>query len=188
MLDGLTIYANMDTFNSLNDQYEGSRMCSTLAKHGDTVFDGVRTRNVTYDRCIAVSEGILNNGGLTETLFHSLKNIQDILLIFEDRMVNGSNGLNMTKTLLKRKEVNELISLHEIYIQTAFERIRADALVIIQDYFAKLNRFYNMLFGLFVSLLSLFQILVTFYMVKKLSLQIVMIYHVVLLIPFSGRT
>jgi hypothetical protein len=45
-----------------------------------------------------------------------------------------------------------------------------------------------MLFGLFVSLLTVFQIIVSLIFVKALSLQIVKMYHVVLLIPFSGRT
>jgi hypothetical protein len=45
-----------------------------------------------------------------------------------------------------------------------------------------------MLFGLFVSMLTIFQIVVGFILVKKLSKQIVKIYHVVLLVPFSGRT
>lgn len=61
-------------------------------------------------------------------------------------------------------------------------------MVIIDGYFDKLNSYYNMIFGIFVSALSIFQLVVTVYMVKRLSLQIVMIYHVVLLIPFSGRT
>lgn len=45
-----------------------------------------------------------------------------------------------------------------------------------------------MLFGLFVSMLSVFQLAVGFILVKKLSKQIIKIYHVVLLVPFSGRT
>lgn len=48
--------------------------------------------------------------------------------------------------------------------------------------------YYNMLFGLFVSMLSVFQLAVGFILVKKLSKQIIKIYHVVLLVPFSGRT
>lgn len=84
MLDGLTIYANMDTFNELNAKYEGNRMCDTLAEpYGNT--DGVRARNITLEKCKSVQKGILVNGGLTETLFHILKNIQDVLLIFGDR-------------------------------------------------------------------------------------------------------
>jgi hypothetical protein len=85
-----------------------------------------------------------------------LKNVQDVLLIFGDRSLSALGSLNVTKMLLKRAEVNEMISLNEIYIETAFERIRTEAMVIIEGYFDKLNLYYDMLFGIFVSCLSLF--------------------------------
>ena len=50
LLDGLTIYSNMDTFNDLNDKYEGNRMCDTLSQHFEKT-DGVRARNVTLSKC-----------------------------------------------------------------------------------------------------------------------------------------
>lgn len=131
----------------------------------------------------------MTNGGLTETLFHILRRIQTVLLTFEGQDSANASDLTLAKELLASKpETNEILTLTEIYIGTAFELIRQDALQVIQGYFDKMNRYYNMLFGLFVSLLSLFQLAVTFILVKKLSKQIIMIYHVVLLIPFSGRT
>jgi hypothetical protein len=45
-----------------------------------------------------------------------------------------------------------------------------------------------MLFGVFVALLTIGQTIVTLILVKKLSKEIVKMYHVVLMIPFSGRT
>ena len=191
LLDGLTVYSNLDTFNAMNDRYEGNNMCRTLADLAPTLpANGVRINNITMERCEEVMQGILINGGLTETLYYVLRSIQDVLLIFEDRNANGTRtGLNVTKSLLlSRLETNELISLNEIYLQASFELIRSESLTIIQDYFTKMTNYYNMLFGIFVCLLSLFQVFVAAYLVKRLSKQIVMIYHVVLLVPFSGRT
>lgn len=86
MLDGLTVYKSLDTFNAMNDRYEGNNMCQTLAELAPTLpSDGVRVSNITKERCDAVMKGILINGGLTETLYHVLRSIQDVLLIFEDR-------------------------------------------------------------------------------------------------------
>ena len=116
MLDGLTKFSSMDTFNDLNSKYEEDRMCDTLAEPFDRT-DGIRARNITLDKCQTVLKGILVNGGLTETLFYILKNIQDVLLIFGDRNLKAADaGLSITKGLLKRAETNELISLNEIYI------------------------------------------------------------------------
>lgn len=53
-------------------------------------------------------------------------------------------------------ETNELITLNQIYLRTAFEYLRNEALAIIKNYFNKLNNYYNLIFGLFVSLLSVF--------------------------------
>ena len=45
-----------------------------------------------------------------------------------------------------------------------------------------------MIFGIFVGLLTLGQTIVILVLVKKLSKEISKMYHVVLMIPFSGRT
>jgi hypothetical protein len=45
-----------------------------------------------------------------------------------------------------------------------------------------------MLFGMFFGLLFMFQLFVSLYLIKRLSAEIVKMYHVVLMIPFSGRT
>ncbi len=66
-------------------------------------------------------------------------------------------------------ETNELITLNQIYLRTAFEYLRNEALAIIKNYFNKLNNYYNLIFGLFVSLLSVFQIIVSAVLVKKLT-------------------
>ena len=81
-----------------------------------------------------------------------------------------------------------MITLNEVYLSSTFQQMKVDAMSIIQSFFLKLNFYYNMIFGIFVSLLTIFQILVTFVLVKQLSKQIVKMYHVVLLVPFSGRT
>ena len=113
-----------------------------------------------------------------------------MLLSFEDRnsRTNNITNVEVIKKLLMMNETNELITLNQIYLRTAFEYLRDQALAIIKNYFSKLNNYYNLIFGLFVSLLSVFQIIVSAVLVKKLTLQIIKIYHVVLLIPFSGRT
>jgi hypothetical protein len=54
-------------------------------------------------------------------------------------------------------------------MRSAFEYLRNEALSIIQNYFIKLNNYYNLLFGLFVTFLSIFQIIVSAILVKKLT-------------------
>ena len=51
-----------------------------------------------------------------------------------------------------------------------------------------MNSYYNMIFGIFVSILSVSLILIQLKLVSVLTKQIIKMYHVVLLIPFSGRT
>lgn len=74
MLDGMTTYKHLDTFNDLNSKYEGNQMCQSLS-HADFSVNPLRTHNVTFEKCSNVSNGILINGGLTETLYHMLRNI-----------------------------------------------------------------------------------------------------------------
>lgn len=66
--------------------------------------------------------------------------------------------------------------------------MRSESLKIILGFFDKMNSYYNMIFGIFVAILTIFQVTVYMYLVDKLSIQIIKMYHVVLLIPFSGRT
>ncbi len=88
-------------------------MCETLSNSMNLVSTDLRASNITLDNCLTVINGILTNGGLTETLFHFLKNIEDILISFADRkaQINGTSEINKTKQLLLRKETNEMISL-----------------------------------------------------------------------------
>ena len=104
MLDGFSKYKLLDTFNSLNSEYEDSNMCLTLSNSMNLVSTDLRASNVTLDNCLNVYNGILTNGGLTETLFHFLRNIEDILIRFADRkaQINGTSELNRTKELLLR--------------------------------------------------------------------------------------
>lgn len=113
-----------------------------------------------------------------------------MLLEFADRGARGDmKDTQVAEELLKNmKQTNEMLTLNQIYMRSAFEYLRTSALSITQSYFRKLNTYYNMLFGLFVSFLTVFQIVVSLFLVKALSHQIVKMYHVVLLIPFSGRT
>lgn len=188
LIDGLTVDSLLDTFNSLNDKLKGDQLCKVLSNLENV--DGLRIRNISYNKCIQVYNGILTNGGLTETLYHFLRSQQELMLLFEDRnaRTNKSTDIDVIKRLLMMNETNELITLNQIYMRSAFEYLRNEALSIIQNYFKKLNNYYNLLFGLFVTFLSIFQIIVSAILVKKLTQQIVKIYHVVLLIPFSGRT
>ena len=112
------------------------------------------------------------------------------MLEFADRGAIGDlKETCVAEELLKKKEeTNQMLTLNQIYMRSAFEYLRTSALSITQTYFKKLNTYYNMLFGLFVSFLTVFQIVVSLFLVKALSHQIVKMYHVVLLIPFSGRT
>lgn len=148
---------------------EGSNLCQILSTIEDV--DGLKKRNITLDKCLQVYNGILTNGGLTENLFHFLKNLQDIMILFEDRkaFINTRQEIDIVKELLQREETNDLISLNQIYLRTAFEYLRTKALSITQAYFTKLNGYYNMLFGLFVSFLTVFQIMVTVVFVKRLQ-------------------
>jgi hypothetical protein len=113
-----------------------------------------------------------------------------VLLEFADRGARGdTKDTQVAEELLKNmKQTNHMLTLNQIYMRRAFEYLRTSALSITQSYFRKLNTYYNMLFGLFVSFLTIFQIVVSLFLVKALSHQIVKMYHVVLLIPFSGRT
>ncbi len=80
-----------------------------------------------------------------------------MLLTFEDQSGVPPSNVTLAKDLLlNQPETNEILTLLEIYIGTAFELMRRDSLQVIQGYFDKMNRYYNMLFGCFVSLLSLF--------------------------------
>lgn len=71
LLDGLTTYSMLDTFNSLNDELEGENLCKTLSKLKEV--DGLRIKNISLEKCLKVYQGILTNGGLTATLFHYLR-------------------------------------------------------------------------------------------------------------------
>ena len=84
--------------------------------------------------------------------------------------------------------MNVLLSVKEVYIDAAFEILREEVLTIHKDYFKKLGNYYNLLFALFVSILIIAEMLVSCILVNKLSTAIIKMYHVVLLIPFSGRT
>jgi hypothetical protein len=93
------------------------------------------------------------------------------MILFEDRkaFINTRQDIYIVKELLQREETNELISFNQIYLRTAFEYLRTKALSITHAYFTKLNGYYNMLFGLFVSFLTIFQIIVMVFFVKRLQ-------------------
>ena len=113
-----------------------------------------------------------------------------MLLEFADRGARGDikETFVAKDLLLAMEETNQMLTLNQIYMRSAFEYLRTSALSITQSYFRKLNTYYDILFGLFVSLLTVFQVVVSLFLVKALSHQIVKMYHVVLLVPFSGRT
>lgn len=113
-----------------------------------------------------------------------------MLLEFADRGARGDikETYVAKELLLVMEETNQMLTLNQIYMRSAFEYLRTSALSITQSYFRKLNTYYDILFGLFVSLLTVFQVVVSLFLVKALSHQIVKMYHVVLLVPFSGRT
>lgn len=46
MLNGLINKQNLDTFNKLYDQYQGTHMCETLSAYNGKV-DPLRSRNIT---------------------------------------------------------------------------------------------------------------------------------------------
>ena len=62
----------------------------------------------------------------------------------------------MVEDLLKRDSSNGIVSLHEIYTKAAFDLMRRQSLAIIQDFFNKMSQYYNMIFGIFVALLTIF--------------------------------
>eukprot|EP00347_Sterkiella_histriomuscorum_P015972 403354991 len=179
LLDGLEAEATLDTFNQLNSKFNGDQICQTLSQQ----------KGLNSAECLNVMDGILTKG-LTETLNHFLRNMKSNMLIFDDsqNLTTYDSQVFIIKQLLKRSQSNDLISLHEIYLKTTFEYLREESLKIIQGFFEKMNSYYNMLFGMFVGILSITQLLIQTQLVKKLSRQIIKMYHVVLLIPFSGRT
>ena len=73
MLDGLNSDSTLDTFNELNSQFDGDEICKTLSEN----------KGLDFYECQNVLDGILVKG-LTETLFHFLRNMQSTMLIFDD--------------------------------------------------------------------------------------------------------
>jgi hypothetical protein len=71
LLDGKNKYASLDTFNIIEESLTGSNICKTLSSLKNV--DGLREHNITKIECERVLDGILTNGGLTETLFHFLR-------------------------------------------------------------------------------------------------------------------
>ena len=67
LLDGKTKYSMLDTFNPLDDSLTGNNLCRTLR-----LTPAQSSRNLTL-ACDSVLNGVLTNGGLTETLFHFLR-------------------------------------------------------------------------------------------------------------------
>ena len=88
--------------------------------------DGLRIKNISFEKCLKVYQGILTNGGLTATLFHFLRGQQDLMLLFEDRQAKNNNltDIQVIKNLLFQNETNELITLNQIYLRSAFEHLR----------------------------------------------------------------
>lgn len=68
----------LDNFNTIEDKLTGKEICKTLSKLHD--IDGLRKRNISQAECMRVQNGVLTNGGLTETLFHFLRGVQEVLL------------------------------------------------------------------------------------------------------------
>ena len=75
----------------------------------------------------------------------------------------------MVEELLGNDSSNGIVSLHEIYTKAAFKLMRKQCLAIIQEFFSRMSSYYNMIFGIFVALLTLFQFIVYVYMARKLS-------------------
>ena len=89
LIDGKTKYALLDNFNIIEEKLTGKEICKTLSSLKNV--DGLRMRNITKTECENVFDGILTNGGLTETLFHFLRGVQEVLLQFEDRRARSGN-------------------------------------------------------------------------------------------------
>jgi|LauGreDrversion4_2_1035121.scaffolds.fasta_scaffold21489_1 hypothetical protein len=73
LLNGKTRDSMLDTFNRIEEKLTGKEICKTLSHLGEV--DGLRKRNITNSECEKVLNGILTNGGLTETLFHFLRGV-----------------------------------------------------------------------------------------------------------------
>lgn len=76
LLDGQTVYKNLDNFNALALSFEGDNFCNAATSG---------SKALIFEKCVNVYDGILNNG-LTATLFLFLQKIEEIKLNFDSRV------------------------------------------------------------------------------------------------------
>jgi hypothetical protein len=65
LLDGQTVYKNLDNFNALALSFEGDRFCESVTTSKNLL---------KFDKCIDALDGVLNNG-LTATNYLFLQKV-----------------------------------------------------------------------------------------------------------------
>jgi hypothetical protein len=81
----------------------------------------------------------------------TLENFDDVGL-YE----NSTAKVSFIEALLMTVPANEIVSLKEIYLDSAFTILRNGAFNLIQNFFLNLTTYYNIMFGIFIALLCIF--------------------------------
>jgi hypothetical protein len=81
----------------------------------------------------------------------TLENFDDVGL-YE----NSTAKVSFIEALLMTVPANEIVSLKEIYLDSAFNILRNGAFNLIQNFFLNLTTYYNIMFGIFIALLCIF--------------------------------